>query len=332
MDEQYRQATGLSTIEPAQAIRQIPDDTIEHARRFAAACATYDDLKTRSPFLEQNPEELYRRVGERLSGAEHAVYGVVRQARRLHFPGARLSYAELAQLIGRHERTCRRAVAVLETLELLKVVPQFRDGGIATTFGYDRSQVRNTYALGRNAKEPKVLPGLGGAPPPRRSRFQTPDKTPDLTASLSEGRTEVLRTSVSPSCLPSSSTITTGPRVDESTSSTSDRPLPRPSMPASPAAEGSGGKQSKIRTGGLATLGELAAAKAAQNGRSASPAPCPAAAGVSGDLASESDLARRRALRELPPETAAAVRQVDDPELAALITRTAATVARRGAR
>lgn len=293
--------------------RDVPVDVIEHAREFAARCATYADLRTRSPLLEHRPEDLYRRAG-RITSTEHALYGVVRRARNLGFAGARLTYHELGELVGRHERSAKRAVRELLRLELLRLVPQYRDGGPATMSGYDRSRSTNTYALGAKAREPSVLPGHG-AKGPRISRCSvTPvsDNSSSRMASLSEERTEPLRGSV-PLVSTSTGASSSRTRGEESTASTSDRPLPRPSMPASPAAEGSGGTQSKIRTAGLVTLGEVARAKAAQNARQDEPAPDPAAGVRSGPRVSAATLAR------LPADQAKAVAQVDDPELAAVI-------------
>lgn len=260
MEKLYRHGRAMSTDGPDHAIRPIPPRTVEHARELAARCATYADLCTYPPLLEHDPLELYARVGRRISGAAHAVYGIIRRARQLGFAGALVSHAELGALVGRHERTCRRACELLEPLELLRVVPQYRDGrGPAVELGYDRTRDRNAYALGELAKEPSVLPGKGGSRPPRRARVI--DKQSDKTAALSLGRGQTsVEVCPSPSISSSPGVLSRrSARSSEVSTSSTRSATPSPSMPASPAGEQRlPNEKSKVRTSGLATLGEVA--------------------------------------------------------------------------
>ncbi len=202
MSEHYVSGGAMSTAAPEHQFSRdrIPPTVVEHARQLARNCATIDQVLT--PLREQNARALYRRVNFILAGSALDVYGLVRRARSLGFAGLVASHHELAERVGRHDRTCRRATAQLLRLGLLRVVPQFRDGGPATTLGYECSQGRNAYALGVRAIEPRVVPnrGSGGSPNTGQGRKTTDkssdktsdtdsDKVSDEMSSLSEGRT-----------------------------------------------------------------------------------------------------------------------------------------------
>lgn len=154
MDKHYGHGPAVSTEPPDQAIRQIPLATVENCLRYARSCARFDDLRGRPPLLEPRPHELYRRVSHDLNSSEHAVYGVVRRAVQLNWPGVWLSFAELGELAGRGRQTAVRAMRTLLRLNLLERMPMSMPGGPARAKGHDRSRTRNVYRLGGSARPP----------------------------------------------------------------------------------------------------------------------------------------------------------------------------------
>lgn len=181
--------------------RQVPSRTVDKARSFAARCADFLDLVDRPPWSEPAPGApggLYTRIGHSLPGSALLVNGVVRSAVRFGFAGAWLSYDELAVLVGRNARTCRRSIELLCALELITKVPEFCDAtarGPAALAGYTKQRLRNAYALGPAALSvrkavARVWPGPGASAPRPTERQSdqsdhgSSDKTPDKMSRL----------------------------------------------------------------------------------------------------------------------------------------------------
>lgn len=260
MDKLYGHGTPVSTDEPDQAIRAIPLSTVENCLRYARSCARYDDLRGRPPLLEPRPHELYRRVRTELNSSELAIYGVVRRAVAVGFPGIWVSYAELGELVGRGRQTAVRAIEVLLRVELLDRMPMSMPGGPASRKGHDRSRTRNVYRLGGAARPPTRVDDGGGRKRPARSVSQFSTKLNATAIQLSDPERQKSEDFCLSSGLPSEvPTLADGSSRVEVSPSASDRRLTPSSMPTSSGeAEAPEGRRARSGPPALATLGELA--------------------------------------------------------------------------
>lgn len=265
MEKSYGHGEAVSTPQPDQLVsdaipRAIPIATIENCLRYARSCARYEDLRGRPPLLEPNPAELYRRVHTRINGTEHAVYGMVRRATQVGFPGAWVSYDELGELVGRVGASAKRAVKTLLELELLEVMPMLVAGGPASTKGYDRSRTRNVYRLGRRARPPSRVDG-------NRGRGASARSVPAFSNNLSNNLRQLSdpEGQKSKDFCPSSGLLNDAPTLADSSSRIEVSASPKksatasPGMPASPGEQRLPNEKSKVRTTeSLATLGDVA--------------------------------------------------------------------------